>query len=251
MNPWIVFQLSNLHSIFPFPSFGKSDQIWNREDLYFFPCHNGEAHVCTQVPPWHKNSKHKTAFHWNQSQVPPRSVLQKGAHPFSPQSCEILWILDKCRSQCALNYCCSCSPVFAVVQGMLRSTAPKYKLESHWSLMGLMLPPSQKPQREWGTICLCLFWFMQDDNPEERKLLQNFCHFSLLTHFPAKLKGLCPWENLQVHGKRSGKSDPQTFRRSHGNEIKEQKKKEQVREDGRASWFWTGFLRVKACLLQS
>lgn len=171
-------------------------------------------------------------------------MLQKGPHSCSLQSCEILGILDKCRSQWALNYFCSCSPDFAVMQGMLRSTAPKHRLESHCSLIGLMLSPSQKPQWEWGTICWCLFWLMEGVNPVERKLLQEICHFYLLlTHFPAKLEGLCPWETLQAHGKGSGKSNPQTFHCSHRKELKEQKN--QGREDERASWFWTGFFRVK------
>lgn len=136
--------------------------------------------------------------------------------------------------------------LFAVMQGMLRSSAPKYRLESHCSLIGLMLPQVKKPQREWGTICLCLFWFMQGDNPVEKKLLQDICHFYLLAHFPAKLGGLCPWESLQVHGKGSGKSNLKTFHHSHRKELKEQKN--QVREDERAPWFWTGFLGLKpAC----
>lgn len=139
--------------------------------------------------------------------------------------------------------------LFAVMQGMLRSTAPKYRLESHCSLIGLMLPPSQKPQREWGTIFLCLFWFLQGDNPVGKKLLQDICHFYLSARFPAKLGDLCPWESLQVHGKGSGKNSPQTFHHSHRKELKEQKN--QVMEDDRASWFWTGFFRVKAYMLQS
>lgn len=76
------------------------------------------------------------------------SVLQKGAHPFSLQSCEILWILDKCRSQCALNHSCCCSPAFAVLQGMLRNPAPKYRLESHCSLMGFSA--ASKPKSSVG-----------------------------------------------------------------------------------------------------
>lgn len=229
MNPWIVFQLSNLHSVFPFPSFGKSDQIWNRGGLYFFSlAMMGKLVWAHRSHPGTKPAK--TELHSLKSESGPTrwSVLQKRAHPFNPQSCEILWILAKCRSQCALNDSCSCSPVFAVVQGMLRSTAPKYRLESHCSLIGLMLPPSQKPQWERGTISLCLFWSVQGDNPVERKLLQDICHFYLLTHYPAQLEGLCPWESLQVHGKGSGKSNPQTFHHSHRKELKEQQQQKKI-----------------------
>lgn len=122
MNPWIVSQLSNLHSIFPFPSFGKSDQIRNRGGLYFF-----SLPLCVHTgPTLAQNQQTQSCTSLKSESGPTRcSVPQKGAHPFSPQSCEILLILDKYRSQCALNHSCSCSPAFAVVQGMLRKTAPK------------------------------------------------------------------------------------------------------------------------------